>query len=129
MVWFHAKGPLGPPITHFIHSSYREQIASFFALSTSFFLLVQETTAFAPLLGSLYPRACDPAGEWDPHPLRSMLIDVCISKHQWHRSVPGSPLPIARYHTIVSCKGDHIKIHTYWEMFWYPLIKGGQLIH
>ena len=79
----------------------------------------------APLLGSLYPRSCGPAGEWDPHPLQSTLIDVCLCKHQWHRSVLGSPLPIVRYHTIVSCKGNHIKIPRYWKMFWYPLIKEG----
>ena len=108
MVWFHTKGPRGPPIAHFVCSSHYEQIASLFTPSSSF-LLKQETPPFTPLLGGLYPQACGPADEWDPHPLRSMLIDVCLHKHQWRRSVPGSPLPIARHHTIVSCKGNHIK--------------------
>ena len=109
MVWFHATYPRGPPIALFVRSSHHEQITSLFALSSSFFLLKQETTAFAPLLGGLYPRACGPAGSGNPHPLRSMLIDVCLGKHQWRRSVPGFPLPIARSHTIVICKGNHIK--------------------
>ena len=109
MVLFHATYPQGLPIALFIRSSHHEQIASLFTLSLSFFLLKQETMAFAPLLGGLYPWACSPAGSRNPHPLRSMLIDVCLHKHQWRRSVPGFPLPIARYHTIVICKGNHIK--------------------
>ena len=78
------------------------------ALSSSS-LLKQEMPAFAPLLGGLYPRACSLAGSRNPYPLQSMLIDVCLSRHQWLRSVLGFPLPIARYHTIVTCKGNHIK--------------------
>ena len=112
MVWFHATYPRGPPIVLFIRYSHHEQVASLFALRSSFFLLKQETTAFALLLGGLYPRACGPAGSRNPHPLRSTLIDVCLRKHQWRCSVPGFPLPIARYHTIVICKGNHIKSHT-----------------
>ena len=108
MVWFHAKGPRGLPIAHFVRSSHHEQIAFLFTPSSSF-LLKQETPPFACLLGGLYPWACGPAGEWDPHPLRSTLIDVCLHKHQWCCSVPRSPLPIVRYHTIVICKGNHIK--------------------
>ena len=45
------------------HSSRREQNASLIARSSSFFLLAQETTAFAHLLGVLCPRACGPAVE------------------------------------------------------------------
>ena len=44
-------------------SSHREQNASLIALSSSFFLLAQETTAFAHLLSSLCPQACGPAVE------------------------------------------------------------------
>ena len=44
-------------------SSHREQNALLIALSSSFFLLAQETTAFAHLLGGLCPRACGPAVE------------------------------------------------------------------
>ena len=91
-----------------VRSSHHEQIASLFTPS-SLFLLSQETPPFALLLGGLYPRTCSPAGEWDPHPLLSTLINVCLRKHQWRRSMPGSPLPIVRYHTIIICKGNHIK--------------------
>ena len=45
------------------HSSRREQNASLIARSSSFFLLAQETAAFAHLLGVLCPRACGPAVE------------------------------------------------------------------
>ena len=120
MVWFHATYPRELPIALFVCSSHQEQIASLFALSSLFFLLKQETTAFAPLLGGLYPRACGLAGNENPHPLRSTLIDVCLRKHQWRRSVPGFPLPIARSHTIVICKGNCART---------PLIKEGLLSH
>ena len=50
-------------------SAHREQIASLIARSSSFFLLAQETTAFAHLLGGLCARACGPAVELGiPHP-------------------------------------------------------------
>ena len=120
MVWFHATYPRGPPIALFVRSSHHEQIASLFALSLSFFLLKQETTAFTPLLGGLYPWACGPAGSRNPHPLRSMLIDVCLCKHQWHCLVKGFLLPIARSHTIVICKGNCART---------PFIKEGLLSH
>ena len=45
------------------HSSRHEQNASLIARSSSFFLLAQETTAFAHLLGVLCPRACGSAVE------------------------------------------------------------------
>ena len=75
------------------HSSHRDQNASLIARSSSFFLLAQETTAFAHLLGGLdlALRPCGGAG--NPHPLLTTLIDVCLRKHQWRRSVPGFPLP------------------------------------
>ena len=44
-------------------SSRHEQNASLIAQSSSFFLLAQETTAFAHLLGGLCPWACGPAVE------------------------------------------------------------------
>ena len=112
-------------------SSHREQIASLFTLSSSFLLLKQETTAFALLLGGLCPRAC------------ALLTQTSMASLG-----AGIPAPLARYHTIVICKGNHIKppatrspiqrfpsaknlvkIPTYWKMFWYPLIKEGQLSH
>ena len=45
------------------HSSHCEQNASLITQSSSFFLLAQETTAFAHLLDVLCPRACSPAVE------------------------------------------------------------------
>ena len=45
------------------HSSCREQNASLIAQSSSFFLLAQETMAFAHLLSGLGPRAFGPAVE------------------------------------------------------------------
>ena len=45
------------------HSSRREQNASLIARSSSFFLLAQETMAFAHLLGGLGPWAFGPAVE------------------------------------------------------------------
>ena len=45
------------------HSSHREQNVSLIAQSSSFFLLAQETTAFAHLLSGLGPRALGPAVE------------------------------------------------------------------
>ena len=45
------------------HSSHREQNASLITRSSLFFLLAQETTAFAHLLGVLCPWACSPAVE------------------------------------------------------------------
>ena len=45
------------------HSSRHEQNASLIAQSSLFFLLAQETTAFAHLLSGLGPRAFSPAVE------------------------------------------------------------------
>ena len=41
---------------------------------------------------TLRPVALGHFHELEPHPLRSMLIDVCLRKHQWRRSVPGFQL-------------------------------------
>ena len=43
----------------------------------------------APSLG-LWPSAT--LMSWNPHPLQSKLIDVCLRKHQWHCSVLGFQL-------------------------------------
>ena len=117
------------------HSSRREQNASLMAQSSSFFLLAQETTAFAHLLSGLGPRAFGPAVELGiPIPFRSTLIDVCLHKHQCNGFTRcQDSRPPARYHTIVICKENNIKppatrstsqkYHentTYWKMSRYP---------
>ena len=73
------------------HSSRREQNASLIAWSSSFAYGNNgfRSSAWWPRSSGLWP--CSGAG--NPHPLRSTLIDVCLRKHQWHRSVPGFPLP------------------------------------
>ena len=47
------------------------------------------SSARRPMSSGLRP--CGGAGNL--HPLRSTLIDVCLRKHQWLRSVPGFLLP------------------------------------
>ena len=88
------------------HSSRREQNASLIAQSSSFFLLAQETTAFAYLLGGLGPRAFGPGVE----------LGIPIPSDQRSTSMASLgaeiPAPLARYHTIVICKGNHIKRST-----------------
>ena len=71
MVWTTLRASLAthPSIPHHVasllapksHSSRREQNASLITRSSSFFLLAQETMAFAHLLGGLGPRAFGPA--------------------------------------------------------------------
>ena len=43
-----------------------------------------------PISSGLWPSAT--LMSWNPPPLRSTLIDVCLRKHQWRRSVPGFQL-------------------------------------
>ena len=119
------------------HSSRREQNASLIALSSPFFLLAQETTAFAHLLGILCPWACGGAG--NPHSLRSTLIDVCningvarcrdsrsTSKVPYHCNMQGEPYKTPchkKYLTKIpkySNTKNPTKIPTYWKMSWYP---------
>ena len=73
------------------HSSSREQNASLIARSSSFAYANNGFHSFAQWPRSLGLRPCSGAG--NPHPLRSMLIDVCLRKHQWRHSVLGFPLP------------------------------------
>ena len=92
------------------HSSRREQNALLIARSSSFFLLAQETTAFAHLLGVLCPRACGPAVELGiPIPSDQGRLMFAYANINGVAVVPGFPLPLARYHTIVICKGNHMK--------------------
>ena len=89
------------------HSSRREQNALLIARSSSFFLLAEETTAFFHVLGGLGPRPSALRLIWNPHPLLTMLIDVTqTSMASFGARIPA---PLARYHTIVICKGNHIK--------------------
>ena len=48
------------------------------------------SSACWPISSGLWPSAT--LMSWNPNPLRSMLIDVCLRKHQWRRSVPGFQL-------------------------------------
>ena len=73
------------------HSSRREQNASLIARSSSFAYANNGFRSSARWPRSLGLRPCGGAG--NPHLLLSMLIDVCLHKHQWCRSVPGFPLP------------------------------------
>ena len=71
MVWTTLRASLAihRSISHYVasllapksHSSCSEQNASLIARSSLFFLLAQETTAFAHLLGGLGTRAFGPA--------------------------------------------------------------------
>ena len=91
------------------HSSRREQNASLIARSSSFAYANNGFRSSAQWPRSSGLRPCGGAG--NPHPLRSTVIDVCLRKNQWRRSVPlgaGIPAPLARYHTTVICKGNHI---------------------
>ena len=125
-----------PSLRHFAPcSSHHEQIALLFALSSSFFFCLCKKQRLSLLCLAAYsPRAASgPVGIGDSHPLRSMLIDVCLHRHQWYCSVPESPIPIARSNTTVLCKGNHIKyqsivilkiptkIPTYWKMVSFHL--------
>ena len=85
------------------HSSRREQNASLIAQSSSFFLLAQETTAFAHLLGGLG------RGAGNPHPLLTTLIDVCLCKHQWRHLVPGFPASISEVPYYCHMQGEPYK--------------------
>ena len=74
------------------HSSRRVQIASLIARSLSFAYANNSfhLSAWWPIPEGLWPSAT--FVNWNPHPLRSTLIDVCLHKHQWRRSVPGFQL-------------------------------------
>ena len=52
--------------------------------------LLAQTTAFAHLLRTYLSSGLRPC-RWrrNLHPLRSTLIDACLRKHQWRRSVLG----------------------------------------
>ena len=110
------------------HSSCHEQNASLIARSSSFAYPNNGFHSSAQWPRSSGLRPCSGAG--NPHPLRSM---VSLGA--------GIPAPLARYHTIVICKGNHIKPPTtrsptqkyqsivtqksnknttYWKMFRYP---------
>ena len=112
------------------HSSRCEQNASLIARSSSFAYANNGfcSSAWWPRSLGLWP--CGGAG--NPHPLQSTLIDVCLHKHQWRRSVPGFPLPSeVPYHCHMqgepyktpSHKKSHTKIPTYWKMVSYPSLK------
>ena len=73
-------------------SSRRAQIASLIARSSSFAFANNgfHSSARWPIPSGLWPSATFMS--WNPHPLQSTLIDVCLCKHQWCRSVPGFQL-------------------------------------
>ena len=88
-----------PTVSISLRSSLRARLS---------FLLAQENDGFRSYAWVAKSPwvASDPVGIADSHPLRSMLIDVCLRRHQWRSSEPESPIPIARSHTIVICKGN-----------------------
>ena len=73
-------------------SSRRVQIASLIARSSLFAYANNSfrSSVFWPISSGLWPSPT--LMSWNPHPLRSTLIDVCLRKHQWHRSVLGFQL-------------------------------------
>ena len=73
------------------HSSSHEQNASLITWSSSFAYANNGFCSSTRWLRSSGLRPCGGAG--NPHTLRSMLIDVCLRKHQWRCSVPGSCSP------------------------------------
>ena len=105
------------------HTSRCEQNVSLIARSSSFFLLAQETTAFAHLLGVLCPRACGPAVELGipiPSDQRSWMfayakingIARCRDSHSlsevpYHCHMQGEPYKTPRH------KKTHTKIPKY----------------
>ena len=91
------------------HSSRREQNTSLIARSSSFFLLAQETTAFAHLLGGLGLWAFGPVVDLEsPSPPHN--ADRCLLMQTSMASFgAGIPAPLARSHTIVICKENNIK--------------------
>ena len=111
------------------HSSCREQNALLIARSSSFFLLAQEMTAFAHLLGGLGPRDFGPAVEREsPSPPNINGVAQCRdsrspSEVPYHCHMQGEPYKTPGH------KKSHTKIPTYWKMSWYLLIKEGQLSH
>ena len=73
-------------------SSRRAQIASLIAWSSSFAYANNSfrSSACLPIFSGLWPSAT--LMSWNPHPLQSTLIDVCLCKHQWRCSVQGFQL-------------------------------------
>ena len=110
------------------HSSCREQNASLITRSSLFFLLAQETTAFAHLLGGLGPRAFGPAVELEsPSPpingVARCRDSSSISEVPYHCHMQGKQYKTPRHKKYLT------KIPTYWKMSSYPLIKEGQRSH
>ena len=73
-------------------SSRHAQIASLIARSSLFAYANNSfrSSVCWPISSGLWPLAT--LMSWNLHPLRSTLIDVCLHKHQWRRSVPGFQL-------------------------------------
>ena len=126
-------------------SSRHAQIASLIARSSLFAYANNSfrSSAHWPISSGLWPSAT--LMSWNLHPLRSTLIDVCLHKHQWRRSMPGSSSiacalsitnawrcilvphsknPLTKFQRKIP-KGDsnkkfHQEIPTYWKMVSYP---------
>ena len=73
-------------------SSCRAQIAFAYRSELVVYLSKQQLSLICALayIFGLWPSATFVS--WNPHPLRLTLIDVCLRKHQWCRSVPGFQL-------------------------------------
>ena len=118
-------------------SSCRAQITSLTARSSLFANANNSFRSSArwPIFSGLWPLAT--LMSWNPHPLRSTLINVCLRKHQWHRLVPGFQLnsvclinnqckktypqtPTAKTPSQNSNKKFHQDIPAYWKMVSYP---------
>ena len=124
------------------HSSRPEQNTLLIAQSSSFFLLAQETTAFAHLLGVLCPLACGPAVELEiPIPSDQRLLMFAYaningvarcrdsrspSKVPYHCHMQREPYKTPchkKSHTKIpkySNTKNPTKIPTYWKMVSYP---------
>ena len=73
-------------------SSRHAQIALLIARSSSFAYANNSfrSSACSPISSGLWPLPTSMS--WNPHPLRSTMIDVCLRQHQWRRSVLGFQL-------------------------------------
>ena len=94
---------MGPAIAHFLATSLRSLLRNLAPPAVRRSLsLIARSLLFAYANNSFHSSACWPISSglwpsvtfvsWNPHPLQSTLIDVCLRKHQWHCSVPGFQL-------------------------------------
>ena len=88
------------------HSSRREQNASLIAWSSSF---AYANNGFRSSAQWPSPRAFGPVVDLEFPILVFAQSSLFACGNNGFHSMPGIPAPLARYHTIVICKGNHIK--------------------